>query len=115
MVVALANVRAHHPFARFGPANRVTTLRALLVALVAGCIGEAPAPRVTAAAVAAATLATILDGVDGWLARRTGMMSAFGARFDMEVDALLIQLLCLLGWLWQKAGAWVLLSGLLRY
>ena len=28
-----------------------------------------------------------LDGLDGWLARRTGMTSEFGARFDMETDA----------------------------
>ncbi len=58
---------------------------------------------------------TALDGVDGWLARRTHMMSAFGARFDMEIDALLIQVLAILAWWHGKAGAWVLLSGLLRY
>ena len=35
----------------------------------------------------------ILDGVDGRVARARGEVSAFGARFDMETDALL--LLCL--------------------
>jgi len=115
MIVALAQVRAHHPFSRFGPANQLTTMRAALVALAAGCIGEVPDARAAAAAVAAATIATLLDGADGWLARRTGMVSAFGARFDMEVDALLIQVLALLAWRWRKAGAWVLASGLMRY
>jgi phosphatidylglycerophosphate synthase len=115
MLIALSRVRAHHPFNRFGPANRVTTVRALLASLVAGTIGEDPGPSVAAAAVAAGTLATVLDGADGWLARRTGMESAFGARFDVEVDALLIQVLAILAWRWEKAGAWVLLSGLLRY
>jgi phosphatidylglycerophosphate synthase len=43
------------------------------------------------------------------------MSSAFGARFDMEVDALLIQVLAILVWRHGKAGVWVLLSGLLRY
>ena len=56
-----------------------------------------------------------MDGVDGWLARRTRMVSAFGARFDMETDALLILALSVLVWRHAKAGAWVLASGLLRY
>ena len=33
----------------------------------------------------------------------------------MEVDALLIMVLAILAWQHGKAGAWVLLSGLLRY
>ena len=37
-----------------------------------------------------ASVALILDGVDGKVARRTRNASAFGARFDMEVDAFLI-------------------------
>ena len=41
---------------------------------------------------------TALDGVDGWLARRSGIASAFGARFDMEIDALLILVLAVLAW-----------------
>jgi phosphatidylglycerophosphate synthase len=57
----------------------------------------------------------MLDGVDGWLARRTRMSSRFGARFDMEIDALLILALAILVWQHGKAGMWVTLSGLLRY
>jgi phosphatidylglycerophosphate synthase len=49
------------------------------------------------------------------MARRTGMASRFGARFDMEIDALLILALAVLTWQSGKAGAWVVLSGLLRY
>jgi phosphatidylglycerophosphate synthase len=115
MLIALGRVRTHHPFTRFGPANQTTTIRALLVSLVGGLIGEAPVPILATGAVAAITLATVLDGADGWLARRTRMESAFGARFDVEVDALLIQVLAILAWRWGKAGPWVLLSGLLRY
>jgi phosphatidylglycerophosphate synthase len=107
--------RAFHPFDRFGLANQVTLTRALLVALAAGLIGEARVPALAAAAAGLGLAATALDGVDGWLARRTGMTSAFGARFDMEVDALLIQVLALLVWQHGKAGVWVIAAGLLRY
>ena len=40
----------------------------------------------------------LLDGVDGRLARKYGASSRFGARFDMEVDAVLICVLALLAW-----------------
>jgi phosphatidylglycerophosphate synthase len=61
------------------------------------------------------TLAMVLDGVDGVVARRTRTESAFGARFDMEVDALLLLALSWLVWQSGKAGPWVLLIGALRY
>jgi phosphatidylglycerophosphate synthase len=115
LIVAAIGRRTHHPFARVGPANQVTAVRALLVALVAGLIGEALTPALAIGALAVSAVATALDGVDGWLARHTGMVSTFGARFDMEVDALLIQVLAVLVWQDGKAGVWVLASGLLRY
>jgi phosphatidylglycerophosphate synthase len=106
---------ANHPFTVFGAANQVTTARAAFVALIAGLIGEVTEPAVAFIAAAAALAVTVMDGVDGWLARRTAISSAFGARFDMEIDALLILVLSVLAWQYGKAGAWVLLSGLLRY
>jgi len=115
MAIARRFRQSDHPFARFGPANQVTTARAALVALAAGTLGEPAGSPSAALATGAATLAAILDGVDGWLARRTKMASAFGARFDMEVDALLILVLAALAWQYGKAGPWVLLSGLFRY
>ena len=115
MVVTLASLGRHHLFARFGFANQLTTARAVIVVLVAGLIGESAVPPVAATAAAASLVATVLDGVDGWLARREGMASAFGARFDVEIDALLIQALAILAWRDGKAGSWVLLSGLVRY
>lgn len=108
-------VGAHHPFRRYGAANQTTTLRAAIVALVAASIGEPARPDVALAAAGATAAATALDFLDGWLARHGGMASAFGARFDMEVDALLIMALSVLAWQFGKAGAWVLLSGLMRY
>jgi phosphatidylglycerophosphate synthase len=43
------------------------------------------------------------------------MASAFGARFDIEIDAALIQVLAILVWQYGKAGSWILMAGLLRY
>lgn len=115
MLVAAGFRRARHPRTHFGLANQITTVRALLVALVVGAIGE-PANAVTAAmTVVVSLLAILLDGVDGWAARRTESSSEFGARFDMEVDALLILALSVLVWQHGKAGAWVIASGLIRY
>ncbi len=113
--LSIGFLQQRHPFARFGAANQITTLRAILVALVAGLVGEPRLPAIAAAAVAASVAVTALDGVDGWLARRHRIASRFGARFDMEIDALLILALSTLAWRHGKAGAWVVASGLLRY
>jgi phosphatidylglycerophosphate synthase len=115
MLVAGGAWRAGQPRAAFGLANLITTIRAFLVALVAAAIGEPPSARLAAAAVAVSALVTLLDGVDGWAARRSHSSTAFGARFDMEIDALLILVLAILVWQHGKAGPWVVLSGLLRY
>ena len=87
----------------------------MLVALVAGLIGEPRLPAVGAWAVGLSVIVGMLDGIDGWLARRSRMASDFGARFDMEIDAALIMALAILAWRHDKAGAWVVMSGLLRY
>jgi len=114
MGIAIAFIGAH-PFPTFGPANRVTMIRLMLVALATGLVGEAAVPQVAEAAVVLTAAFAALDGLDGWLARRSRMTSDFGARFDMETDALLIMVLSILVWRHQKAGAWVLLGGLMRY
>lgn len=96
--------------------NLITAFRALLVLQLASLIFTSPVSRDQAwVAVVVATVAAVLDGVDGWLARRSGTASPFGARFDMETDALLILVLSVLVWQWGKAGAWVLTIGLMRY
>jgi len=99
-----------------GPANRVTFLRAALVVPLAALVFH-PAQQDAAilALMAVAGLALLLDGLDGALARRSGRVTAFGARFDMELDALLIMVLAILVWQTEKTGAWVLLIGLMRY
>lgn len=113
--VAIGFLREHHPFARFGSANVVTTCRAVLVSVVAALIGEARTDGVAWVAASVGLVATGLDGVDGWLARRSGLASPFGARYDMEIDALLIMVLAVLAWRHDKAGAWIVLAGAMRY
>jgi phosphatidylglycerophosphate synthase len=104
-----------HPYSTFGPANWITTVRAVLVSLVAAVVGEPRIVAVAAVATGASVLAAVLDGVDGRLARRTGMLSEFGARYDMETDALLILVLSVLAWQHGQAGWWILAAGLMRY
>lgn len=106
---------AHRPHACLGPANRVTLSRVALVALLAAGIGQPSGTGLQATLTVLALGAVVLDGVDGWLARRTGLSSEFGARFDMETDALLTLVLAVLCWRLGNAGAWVLLAGALRY
>jgi phosphatidylglycerophosphate synthase len=114
-LVAASRFAAHHPHPRFGAANAVTSVRLALVALLAGALGEAASEALGWAATAVTLLTSALDGLDGWLARRSSLVSAFGARFDMETDALLIMVLSALAWTWGRAGAWVLACGLMRY
>ena len=106
-----------HPHPRFGPANRVTLLRLALSALLAAVVGEPLLQHDTIAwvIVVAATVTAVLDAADGPLARRSGQASDFGARFDMETDAWLTLVLCGLIVQFDKAGAWVLAAGLMRY
>ena len=65
------------------------------------------------AAIAAAAL--MLDGADGWAARRQRLASAFGARFDMEVDAFAILVLAVIVVKAQAVPCWVLAIGGMRY
>jgi phosphatidylglycerophosphate synthase len=112
-VVSVAG--AQHPHPRFGPANVVTTIRAMLAALAAALIGYPASPDVLWSVIGLTVLMAALDGLDGWLARSTRMASAYGARFDVETDAAFILVLSILVWQHGKAGVWVLLCGLMRY
>lgn len=107
----------HAPHRRFGTANAITLARLALAALLAAALGEplAARPPLAWAAVLLATLTAVLDAVDGPLARARGQASAFGARFDMETDALLVLVLSALVLQFDKAGAWVLAAGGMRY
>jgi|TARA_R110000851_G_scaffold106964_2_gene226823 phosphatidylglycerophosphate synthase len=103
------------PHGSLGWANRVTLGRAVLVALVAGALANNAFVAAIWQWLAIAVIALLLDGVDGWIARRTQSHSLFGARFDMELDALLILLLSAGLLRLESLGLWVLMIGGMRY
>ncbi|GAA1428206.1 CDP-alcohol phosphatidyltransferase family protein [Microlunatus lacustris] len=99
---------------RLGPADQVTLLRTVLTGGVAALVADAFVhPAATGALVGLATVGLVLDGVDGRVARRTGTASAFGARFDVEADALLVLVLAV--HVARDVGLWVLLVPALRH
>jgi phosphatidylglycerophosphate synthase len=114
LATLVARALTRHSQVGLGPADSVTLARAVLACGVAALTvdsfgGQAPA----AILVALSTVALVLDGVDGRVARRTDTTSAFGARFDMEVDAFLIMVLSV--YVARESGLWVLAMGLARY
>jgi phosphatidylglycerophosphate synthase len=98
----------------WGPADTVTLVRLTLAGGVAALVADAlignPARPVL---VGLAATALILDAVDGQVARRTRTTSTFGARFDMEVDSVLVLILSI--FVASSLGWWVATIGIARY
>jgi phosphatidylglycerophosphate synthase len=114
MATALARGLARRPGDRLGPASWVTLARATLAVGVAALAADSfTHDTPVALLVTLAAVALVLDAVDGWVARCTGMATTLGARFDGEVDAFLI--LALSVYLAPLCGAWVLAIGAARY
>jgi phosphatidylglycerophosphate synthase len=100
-----------------GPANRVTFVRTIGTLSLAGLIVYVEALGTGGRwwVVGSGTVIMVLDGLDGWIARRTGTSTPFGALLDMETDAFLMLVLSTLVWAEGRAGVWVLLIGAMRY
>lgn len=116
-LLILRGIPGAHPHGGLGPADRVTLAR-LVVAVPIGALLLSGVPATQHARWLIAlmgTLALALDGVDGWVARRTGTATRFGARFDMELDAALLLVLSVLAWRIGPVGPWVIGIGALRY
>lgn len=96
-----------------GAANLVTLTRSTLAGGVTALVFSTVTQRADIAAILAlAGIALALDGVDGWIARRTATTTAVGARFDGEVDAFLILVLSIYV---ARSLAWAPVIGLMRY
>jgi phosphatidylglycerophosphate synthase len=106
---------SQHRMPSLGAANAVTLFRAVLVGSCAAFIGHPGAEAVVWPLFFASGAAFVLDWLDGRLARAAGQATPFGARLDMELDAITVFVLCGLVWHLDRAGAWVFLSGGLRY
>ncbi|HXF32678.1 MAG TPA: CDP-alcohol phosphatidyltransferase family protein [Solirubrobacterales bacterium] len=114
MALALARGCAYWHIDRLGPADRVTLARAALAVGVAALVADSfAAPVPVALLVSLASLALVLDAVDGQVARRTRTASELGGRLDAEVDSFLILVLSV--YVARSAGAWVLAIGMARY
>ena len=98
------------------PADRITLLRGVLAG---GCATLVTLSLMGDVQVRSWPLfclalpAFLLDGVDGWVARRTGTASAVGGRLDMETDAAFFLVLSIA--LAPSVGVWVLGIGAMRY
>lgn len=111
-IFAIATIRKRYPHLGLGTGNVVTLLRMGLVAGLLAPLATTASPWVL---VGVATLALVLDGFDGFFARREGRVSAFGARLDMEVDSALGLILALNIWMAGIFGPLILLLGLPGY
>ena len=107
------SLRRAYPHDRLGLCNYVTLTRLVLTCALLAPFLASSAPSWAFFTVAAVALA--LDGVDGWLARRQGLVSTFGAQFDVEVDSLLALLLAFNAALNTEIGWAAALLGLPRY
>jgi phosphatidylglycerophosphate synthase len=100
----------HAPSGRFGGANAITALRAVLIVALCASAHIGPVAAVLVMAF------VVLDALDGWFARRPpATASEFGARFDMETDALFVLAFGLKLVLVGRLGAWMIVPGVLRY
>ncbi len=100
------------PHGGFGRANAITLAR-LLAGLSLCFLGSTTSSGVLVFVLA--LLVLIVDGLDGWMARRHNESSEFGEYFDKETDAFFLLVLCFVAYFQEKAGLWIILPGLLRY
>ncbi|MBO0732188.1 MAG: CDP-alcohol phosphatidyltransferase family protein, partial [Acidimicrobiaceae bacterium] len=110
----LARARSRSGQLATQPADWVTLARAVLSAGAAALVADSFARSMAVTElVVLASLALVLDAVDGQVARRTGTATPLGARFDAEVDAFLILVLSVE--VSRDFGRWVLVIGAARY
>lgn len=111
--VVAYGLQQHYPHDRLGLCNVVTFARMVIVAVFTVAMFEKVPPSFVLLGLAIASLC--LDGVDGYLARRQGLASKFGARFDVEVDAAFALILALYAAVTKVAAPYVVFLGLPYY
>jgi phosphatidylglycerophosphate synthase len=94
-----------------GWANRVTLIRFLGLVVLATEYRKLTDSQLTGCLI----LLVILDGIDGYVARKMNQQTSFGAYFDMETDALYV---CLVSCILLQSGSvgyWILIPAFMRY
>ena len=100
----------------FGPGTVMSLAGGWLLAAMGGFI-LIPRPQGPVAWLPALLFlaALIADLLDGWLARRSGMVTRLGADLDMTLDGLGVLLASVLAVRWGQWPFWFLIVGLARY
>jgi phosphatidylglycerophosphate synthase len=110
LVVVLIRLRRQQAY--LGPlsaATGVTLTRGLLISLVAGfALGPAPVGPASWLPGIVYGLAALADRLDGALARRTGTVTALGAKLDVTTDAVGLLVAPLVGVRWGRLPPWYL-------
>lgn len=112
-VIAAFRLTQDFPHPSLGLCNLVTLSRLVIVGVLCVVVMAGIAPNWATFSIAAIALG--LDGIDGWLARKQDRASDFGARFDVEVDAIFALVLAIYAATNGAAGAYVILLGLPHY
>ncbi|MGB0838830.1 MAG: CDP-alcohol phosphatidyltransferase family protein [Chitinophagales bacterium] len=94
-----------------GMANGITTFRIITMLVILQTYPTIPDLYIGLLSL----LILVLDGFDGYFARKNKTTSLFGEYYDKECDALYVMILALIIYQTQKAEIWVLGLGLIRY
>jgi len=93
------------------PANLVTFVRLALLFFIGSNFSQVPPLFIGLIALAV----LLMDGLDGYLARKYQTSSLFGEYLDMETDAFYVLVLTCTLYQLDYLGQWILALGLLRY
>jgi len=94
-----------------GYANLLTLLRYILILLIVAISPVWPLWSIGCLLI----ITVMLDGVDGYLARKLNHVTKFGALFDLETDALFIAVTGMMLYHRHIAGEWLLPAMYMRY
>ena len=111
-VLIVTLLRRGFPHRGLGLGNQITLGRFIAVSALFSALFASVNPWLV---IVVAVLALVADGFDGFFARKTGGVSDFGARLDMEVDSALALVLAINLWASGIVGPAVLLLAIPRY